>query len=295
MSMMIPSVALLTRTSMLATHQSFRMISSSSLPQNLNLKDIKFSRTDDGIAVISLDRPVARNAFSKSMAREFTSIVDFLRDDRESRVVVIESSVEKVFCAGADLKERLTMEEHEVGPFVEGLRRMFTGLEKLPMPTIAAVEGAALGGGLELAMCCDLRVAGSGALFGLPETSLAIIPGAGGTQRLPRLIGVARAKELIFTADRIVASRAEAIGLVNHAVPAGEATSKALEIARAIAKNGPVAVRMAKAAVSAGMQCDLATAMDVERGCYAQVITTKDRTEGLLAFREKRKPEYRGE
>jgi methylglutaconyl-CoA hydratase len=187
------------------------------------------------------------------------------------------------------------MEEHEVGPFVEGLRRMFTNLEKLPMPTIAAIEGAALGGGLELAMCCDLRVAGSGALLGLPETSLAIIPGAGGTQRLPRIIGAAKAKELIFTAERFGAAKAEAIGLVNHAVEAGQATPKALEIAAAIAKNGPVAVRMAKASVGAGMQCDLATAMDIERGCYAQVITTADRTEGLLAFREKRKPVYRGE
>jgi len=172
---------------------------------------------------------------------------------------------------------------------------MFTQLEKLPMPTIAAIEGAALGGGLELALCCDLRVAGSGAKLGLPETSLGIIPGAGGTQRLPRLIGLSKAKELMFTAERIQSERALELGLVNHAVDAGRATEKALEIAGRIAVNGPVAVRLAKQAASAGMQADVTTGMDIERGCYAQVITTKDRTEGLVAFREKRKPVYKGE
>jgi methylglutaconyl-CoA hydratase len=172
---------------------------------------------------------------------------------------------------------------------------MFTGLEKLPMPTIAAIEGAALGGGLELALCCDLRVAGSSATLGLPETSLGIIPGAGGTQRLPRLVGLSVAKELMFTADRIGSSRALEIGLINHAVDAGGATAKSLELAARIAANGPVAVRLAKQAASAGAQADLTTGLDIERGCYAQVIATKDRTEGLLAFREKRKPNYKGE
>jgi methylglutaconyl-CoA hydratase len=140
-----------------------------------------------------------------------------------------------------------------------------------------------------------LRIAGDRAVLGLPETSLAIIPGAGGTQRLPRLIGAPRAKELIFTAGRVDASRAEAMGLVNHAVPAGQAMAKALELAAAIAANGPIAVRLAKGAIAAGMQTDLATALEIERGGYAQVVTTKDRTEGLVAFREKRKPAFKGE
>mmetsp|Transcript_43768 Transcript_43768/g.98944 ORF Transcript_43768/g.98944 Transcript_43768/m.98944 type:complete len:294 (-) Transcript_43768:234-1115(-) len=248
-----------------------------------------------GIVFVTLDRPAARNAFSRAMAADFTSVLNHLKHDRETRCVVIDSDVKNVFSAGADLKERLTMEEYEVGAFVEGLRQMFTALERLPMPTIAAIEGAALGGGLELAMCCDIRVAGKNASLGLPETSLAIIPGAGGTQRLPRLVGLARAKELIFTAERITAERAEAIGLVNYAVPPGRAKDKALELAAAICANGPLATRLAKQAIGSGMQCDLSTAMDVERGCYAQVIKTKDRDEGLRAFHEKRKPEYIGE
>jgi methylglutaconyl-CoA hydratase len=268
----------------------------SSLPANPSeLRIEKLTGDHQGIMVVTLSRPAARNAFGRNMVAGLSGLLERLRDDRATRVVVINSDVDKVFCAGADLKERLTMQEHEVGPFVEGLRRMFTSLEKLPMPTIAAIEGAALGGGLELALACDLRVAGAGATLGLPETSLAIIPGAGGTQRLPRLIGLARAKELVFTATRVDAARAAALGLVCHAVPAGGATAKALEIARAISANGPLAVRLAKSAMAAGMQADLATGMDIERGCYAQVITTQDRTEGLNAFREKRKPAYKGE
>jgi len=248
-----------------------------------------------GVTIVTLDRPAARNSLGKNLLGELQDAVAALHHDRETRVVIFNSAVEKVFCAGADLKERATMPEEEVGPFVERLRATFTAIEQLPMPTIAAIEGAALGGGLELALGCDLRVAGNKAVLGVPETSLAIIPGAGGTQRLPRLIGLGRAKELMFTADRIGSERAEEIGLVNYAVEGGTATDRALDIAARIAKNGPIAVRLAKKAASAGMQADISTGMDIERGCYAQVITTKDRLEGLAAFREKRMPNYTSE
>ena len=187
------------------------------------------------------------------------------------------------------------MEPEEVASFVHGLRTAFTGLSTLPMPVIAAIEGAALGGGLELALACDLRIAGAAATLGLPETGLAIIPGAGGTQRLPRLIGPARAKELIFTGRRLSAEDAEAIGLVEYAVPAGEAMDKAIALSREILPNGPVAVRMAKRAVDRGIEVDLTSGMTIEEGSYAQVRGTKDRIEGLNAFREKRKPAYKGE
>ena len=163
------------------------------------------------------------------------------------------------------------------------------------MPVLAAIEGAAFGGGLELALAADLRVAGAEARMGLVETSLAIIPGAGGTQRLPRLIGRSRAKELIFTARRLDAAEAERLGLVDRVVPAGTALDAALALAREILPNGPVAVRMAKLAVNRGVELDRESGMAFEQACYAQVIPTKDRLEGLAAFREKRKPHYTGE
>ena len=176
-----------------------------------------------------------------------------------------------------------------------GLRSGFSELEQLPMPTIAAIEGAALGGGLEMALACDFRIAGAKALLGCPETGLAILPGAGGTQRLPRLVGLSKAKELIFTSRRIDADAAEKIGLIDYAVAEGHAYAKALDLAREILPNGPIGVRMAKEAIAKGLEVDASTGMAIERACYAQVIPTKDRTEGLLAFKEKRKPVYRGE
>jgi methylglutaconyl-CoA hydratase len=226
---------------------------------------------------------------------QFREALDYARLDAKARVVVLRSTVDKVFCAGADLKERAAMDQREVAAFVHGLRSGFSALENLPMPTIAAIEGAALGGGLEMALACDLRVAGPKALLGLPETGLAIIPGAGGTQRLPRLIGAARAKELIFTARRLTPQQALSLGLVEYVTEVQSPLDRALELAREILPNGPVAVRMAKKAIDQGIQASLAVGMAVEEQCYAQVIPTKDRVEGLTAFREKRKPVYRGE
>ncbi|KAI9351385.1 ClpP/crotonase-like domain-containing protein [Obelidium mucronatum] len=216
-----------------------------------------------------------------------------LRFDETVRVVVLRSAVDKVFCAGADLKERAQMDAKEVSVFVHGLRSAFSEVETLPVPTIAAIDGAALGGGLEVALAADIRVAGAGARLGLPETKLAIIPGAGGTQRLPRLIGASRAKELIFTGRVLDNKAAFSIGLVNHAVD-GVAFEKAIEIAREILPAGPVATRMAKLAIDKGVQVDIASGMAIEQGCYAQIIPTEDRIEGLRAFKEKRTPVYKG-
>jgi methylglutaconyl-CoA hydratase len=159
---------------------------------------------------------------------------------------------------------------------------------------IACVEGAALGGGMEIALTADMIVAGKNAKFGLPETSLAIIPGAGGTQRLPRLIGSARAKELIFTARKIDAQTAYQYGIVQHVVEAGDAEKKAMEIAKEIANNGPLAVRAAKQSINKGTNLDITSAMEVEKTCYGTIIPTDDRLEGLAAFKEKRKPVYKG-
>lgn len=250
---------------------------------------------DSGIVLLGLDRPVAKNALGRQLLAEFREALRSLGSDPAVRVAVVHSLVPGVFCAGADLKERADMSQAEATAFVQGLRSAFTELEDLSMPVIAALEGAAFGGGLELALCADLRVAGAEAKLGLVETALAIIPGAGGTQRLPRLIGASRAKELIFTARRIGAGEAGRLGLVDRVVAPGEALESALALAREILPNGPIALRMAKRAVNQGMELDLASGLALEQACYAQVIPTKDRLEGLAAFREKRKPHYRGE
>ena len=199
------------------------------------------------------------------------------------------------FCAGADLKERAKMRMEDVGRFVSMARNLVTDLHDLPVPTIAAIDGVALGGGLEVALACDMRIAGKTSKIGLVETRLAIIPGAGGTQRLPRLIGMAKAKELIFTARILNGEQSEEIGLVNYVVDENQAYNKALEIASEILPQGPIALQMAKNAINRGMEVDLISGLKFEEACYAQVIPTKDRLEGLQAFKEKRKPVYRGE
>jgi methylglutaconyl-CoA hydratase len=250
---------------------------------------------NSGAAVITLNRPASKNALGKAMMEEFRSTLEAIRFNQHVRVVILRSCVPKVFCAGADLKERAVMPKAEVAAFVHGLRSAFGAVASLPMPTIAALEGAALGGGLELALACDFRIAGQDAILGLPETGLAIIPGAGGTQRLSRLIGVSRAKELTFTSRRLTASDAYVYGLLNYAVPAGQAFERSLQLAAEILPQGPVAVKMAKEAIDKGSETDIASGLAFEQACYAQVIPTADRMEGLTAFKEKRKPIYRGE
>ena len=250
---------------------------------------------DAGIVLLGLNRPSAKNALGRQLLTELQEALSVLRSDAGVRVVVVHSLLPGVFCAGADLKERETMSPSEAGVFVQRIRTTFSELEDLPMPTIAVIEGAAFGGGLELALAADLRVAGSAAKMGLVETALAIIPGAGGTQRLPRLIGVSRAKELIFTARRIGAEEAGRLGLVDQLAASGGALPQALRLAREILPNGPVALRLAKQAVNRVSGLGLASGLAFEQVGYAQVLSTQDRLEGLAAFREKRKPRFRGE
>lgn len=255
----------------------------------------RLSDSDSGIVELSLDRPSVKNAIGKDMLGGLQHSLETLSRDLSAKVMMINSSVPKVFCAGADLKERRAMSPVEAQSFVNTLRSTFTILEELSIPTIAVIEGAALGGGLEMALSCDLRICGEDAVMGLPETGLAIIPGAGGTQRLARLVGKSRAKELIYTGRKVSGTDALLMGLVNHCVPAGSAYSKALDIAREINEKGPVALRMAKQAINGGFDMDLASALRLEEECYEQVLNTKDRLEGLAAFAEKRKPLYTGQ
>uniref|UniRef100_A0A3Q3XLG7 Uncharacterized protein n=1 Tax=Mola mola TaxID=94237 RepID=A0A3Q3XLG7_MOLML len=254
---------------------------------------------DTGIVVVGINRPKARNAISKNLVKLMFDAVEDIKTNKKVRSMIICSLVPGIFCAGADLKERAKMHQSEVGPFVSKARALITELGNLPMPTIAAIDGAALGGGLEMALACDMRIASSTAKMGLVETKLAIIPGAGGTQRLSRVIGVSLAKELIFAARVVDGAEACRLGLVSHSVEqnsSGDAAyQRALELAREINPQGPIAVRMAKLAITQGIEVDLSTGLAIEEACYAQVIPTKDRLEGLAAFKEKRRPHFKGE
>jgi methylglutaconyl-CoA hydratase len=250
-------------------------------------------RDDDGIVVLTLNRPARRNALGKALVNALRATVADLATDPVARVIILAGAGAKAFCAGADLKERRIMEQEEVVVFVGALRAMMDEIAALPQPTIAAMDGAALGGGAELALSCDLRVMGPAATIGLPETHLGIIPGAGGTQRLPRLIGIARAKELIYTGRRVAAQEAVALGLANRACENG-AIEGARALAAPILSAAPIALAQAKRAVDEGIALPIDAAMAVEKRCYDVTIPTEDRLEALAAFREKRPPVFHG-
>ncbi|KAM9096828.1 methylglutaconyl-CoA hydratase, mitochondrial isoform X1 [Sarcophilus harrisii] len=252
-----------------------------------------------GIVVLGINRSSAKNALNKNLIKMLSKAMDTLKSDKKVRTVIVRSEVPGVFCAGADLKERTQMNLKEVSSFVSKSRALMNEMANLPVPTIAAIDGIALGGGLELALACDIRIAASSAKMGLVETKLAIIPGAGGTQRLPRAIGMALAKEMIFSARVLDGQEAKSIGLISHVLEQNEmgdaAYRKALALAREFLPQGPVAMRVAKLAINQGMEVDLVTGLAIEEACYAQTIPTKDRLEGLLAFKEKRPPRFKGE
>ena len=318
----------------------------------------------DGILVLSINRPAARNAISKNFVHLLTDALAKHDKAPDIRVLILRSAAPGVFCAGADLKERAQMKDEEVGPFVSSLRDMVKKLFYFPLPTIAALDGLAVGGGLEMALACDIRVASKNAKLGLVETTLGIIPGknvhfqhntddlidwliwpilmilyssdlndwlidflrvwlldwligwlidwlsvyqahsisffagAGGTQLLPRLIGTSRAKNLIFSGNVIDAEYGKGLGIVNHTVDQNDkgdaAYHRSVDLANRMLGNGPIALRMAKMAINLGIEMDLKEGLEVEERCYGQLIGTKDRQEGLLAFQEKRKPKFIG-
>jgi methylglutaconyl-CoA hydratase len=248
----------------------------------------------DGVVILTLNRPESANALSFELLSALHGELDELRHDPSTRVVIVTGAGEKAYCAGADLKERKGMDTDQVRRAVALIRDTINAVAALPMPVIAAVNGVAFGGGAELALAADLRVAASTAKFGLTETSLAIIPGAGGTQRLARIVGIAKAKELIYTARRIDALTAHSIGLVNQVVDNRFVLDAALELAREISQNGPLAVKQAKFAIDQGFDSDLKTGLMIEQKAYEVIIPTEDRLEGLQAFAEKRKPNYQG-
>jgi len=247
---------------------------------------------EEGIATITINRVGVRNALNKETWLEIREAIRNVRDDDGVKIVVITGAGDKAFAAGADirgLKER-TMIETLDGQGTD----ICTEIENLKKPVIAAINGFALGGGCELAMACDIRVAAENARFGQPEVNLGIIPGAGGTQRLPRLVGKGKAKELIFTGDIIDAKEAEKIGLVNKVVPQDTLMDAVKEMASKIMSKGPLAIRLAKTAINLGTELDLAKALEYERFAQSLLFTSEDRKEGITAFLEKRKPIFSG-
>ena len=248
----------------------------------------------DGVAVLTLNRPEVLNSFNFALLMALKKQIDSLRSKPNIRVIIITGSGQKAFCAGADLKERTTLNELQVKDFIFTIRKLFTDIEFLNKPVIAAVNGVALGDGTELALACDIRLAATSAYMGLTETRLAIIPGAGGTQRLPRLVGRGKAKELIFTGRRVDAREALQIGLVNQICEQDALMDECRKMAAMICETGPIAIEQAKYAINYGLETDLHTGLGIESNAYWVTIPSEDRLEGLAAFQEKRKPVYKG-
>lgn len=243
------------------------------------------------IAILSIDRPKAMNALSRQIVDEMDVQLDAIAADKEVRALIIYS--EKNFAAGADIKEMVHCTPEEAGKF--SFIDTYNKLAALPIPTIAAIEGYALGGGLELALACDLRLADEGAVMGFPEIKLGIMPGAGGTIRAPRLIGAARAIELIFTGANVKADRAEEIGLVNRVVPAGTVLAEAEKLAGKLCRMSPIALATAKETIRQGLEiANVAEATKLEAVKWSGMFATNDQTEGMTAFIEKRPAVYTG-
>lgn len=244
--------------------------------------------------MITLNRQASANSLSSEMLYKLNEIIHKINQNSLIYCTIITGVSERVFCGGADLKERKNMSEEQVLATVREIGVTVTNLEQMRMPVIAALNGVAYGGGLELALACDLRIAAEHIKIGLPETSLAIIPGAGGTQRLARLIGLGQAKRMIYTAQPITAEEALNIGLVEKKVCSDKLLSEALHMAESIISNGPIALKQAKIAIDQGVQTDLKAGLAIEHQCYQKTIHTQDRLEGLQAFADKRRPNYIG-
>lgn len=248
----------------------------------------------ENIGLLTINRPEKLNAISNELISELKNLLDKIENDEELRVLIITGAGDKAFVAGADIKE-LVDRDARLGRRVSRERQeIFSHIENLLVPVIAAVNGYALGGGLELALACSIRICSEKAQFGAPEVKLGIIPGDGGTQRLPRLVGLGRAMELILTGDFIDAQEAYRIGLVNKVLPQEELMEKAMELAKKIASRPPLAVRFAKEAVNRSQEGDAASGFALESYLHALSCTTEDKKEGVSAFLEKRKGKFKG-
>ncbi|WVQ72503.1 hypothetical protein IAR50_002059 [Cryptococcus sp. DSM 104548] len=248
----------------------------------------------EGVVCLTLNRPKTKNALSVQMVEEIREALARI-DSANARLLLLTSSTSSLFCSGADLRERRTMSPLGVSNFLDSLRCLLGELESVQIPTVGVVDGYALGGGAELALACDLRVGGENTKMALPEAKLGIIPGAGGTQRLMRLVGVSKAKELIFTGRYVNGQEAERLGLLNiYAQPPSSAWEASLILARQILTSAPLALAAAKKAIDGATDLSLETGLDLERGMYNGLLDTDDRQEGLKAFAEKRRANFSG-
>jgi enoyl-CoA hydratase len=257
-------------------------------------KKFVFCQIEEGIAIVTIDNQPALNALNGPTLTQLDQIFDELAENGEVKGVIITGGGEKSFVAGADISEFNQVTGDTAPSFMGRGQRIFDKIESFDRPVIAAINGFALGGGNELAMCCDIRIAAENAIFGQPEISLGIIPGYGGTQRLPRLIGPAKAKEIIFADERLNAQEALRIGLVQRIAPKGQAVAEAKKILKKIMSKGPVAVKMAKKAINEGLGMSLRNGLDLEAQCQGVCFGTEDKDEGAKAFLEKRPANFKG-
>ena len=248
---------------------------------------------EEGIATVTLNRPDVLNALNSQVFNELADAAENLGADDSVRVVIITGG-DKVFAAGADIKAMASLSAVDITTSGRPSMRTFHLLENIHKPVIAAIAGYALGGGCELTLVADVRIAADNAQFGLPEIKLGILPGGGGTQRLPRLIGAGKAKELIFSGDFINAEEALRVGLVNKVVPADQLMTEAKKMAKKFAARGAVAISLAKSCVNEGLRMDLKMGLQYEHKCFALLFATEDQKEGMNAFVEKRKPNFKG-
>jgi enoyl-CoA hydratase len=257
-------------------------------------KNILLEQPEEGIYLLTVNRPKALNALDAATLDEIAAAIGKIAGDDRARVLLVTGAGEKAFVAGADIAEMQNATLEQAREFSEKGARVMHALEALPVPVIALVNGYALGGGCELALACDWILAADNALFGQPEVNLGIPPGFGGTQRLPRRVGPARALELLTTARQVKAQEAVAIGLANHVYPASELRAKGIEMARVISAKGPIAVRLAKRAVQNGLNLDLFSACALETDLFAEAFASEDRKEGMRAFLDKRPARFTG-
>lgn len=249
---------------------------------------------EKGVFILTLNRPHAMNALNTQMALDLIDCLTELKDNKQIRVLIITGAEERGFCVGADLKERNGMTNDEWKKQHDSFEEAYRLLREFPYPVIAAVNGYALGGGMEMLLSCDLRIAADHAKFGLPEATLGIMPGVGGTQLLPRLIPVGLAKEILFRGNHMTAERGKEIGLLNDVAEKDKLLDTTLEVAREIGKNAPLSLQSIKQSVNNGLQTDINTALTIELDQYYKCANSEDRLEGIRAFNEKRKANWQG-
>ncbi len=258
----------------------------------MDLKTMLYEKAD-GVAVVTFNRPKVMNAIDADFILDMTAVIEEVKNDAEVKAVILYGGP-KVFAAGGDIEYMLTVSPVDVEPFIATTHAALDGLVRLDKPVIAAIAGLAFGGGLEIAMCCDIRIAAEGTMLGLPESNLGLFPAAGGTQRLTQMVGISWAKYMIMTGDPIDANTALNLGLITKVVPLDAILDEAKKIAKKLATKAPITAKLTKQSLNNAMYSDLQSALLFDQKCFAFIFATEDHTEGLKAFMEKRKPVFTG-